>query len=340
MEKQQTSSSGEISPTGSANLRGSGIEIAVVEGVDKGKILRTEQFPVLIGRVPDNDLYAPLDRKMSRQHAKITQAGNRYFIEDLGSTNGTFLRDTRVVQQTELFHGDHFVCGGTTFRFVLKDQDLPREDATVLAVAPEEMVSSVFATHLREAIAVLDICNSSALANQFGDEPAMSVKRELRRLYLPIARRWGAQFVKNTGDGYLVTFPRSRDALGASVQVLQLVRDHNRTAPAPERMRLRFGLNYGETMVDADGDRHGNAVNVAFRVEGVREEHRDGSAGEGGSLRAEDRVFLTAMVYSELPALAQAACRLIGNFVLKGIAGPQPLYEAQWENFDCRLLGS
>ena len=339
MEKQQTFSSGETSSAGAASLRSSGIEIAVVEGVDKGKILRTEQFPVLIGRIPDNDLYAPLDRKMSRQHAKITQSGNRYFIEDLGSTNGTFLRDARVLQPTELFHGDHFVCGGTTFRFILKEQDLPREDATVLAMAPEEMVSSAFATHLREAVVVLDICNSSALASLFGDETAMNVKRELRRLYLPIARRWGAQFVKNTGDGYLVTFSHARGALGASVQILQRLRDHNATVPAREQMRLRFGLNYGETMVDADGDRHGNAVNVAFRVEGVREEHQNGSTGEGGRLRAEDRIFLTAAVYAELPTPAQAACRPIGNFALKGIAESQPLYEAQWEQFDCTLLG-
>lgn len=339
MEKQQTSSSDDTSSTGSESLHVSGIEIAVVEGADKGKILRTEQFPVLIGRVPDNDLYAPLDRKMSRQHAKITQEGNRYFIEDLGSTNGTFLRDMKVLQPTELFHGDHFVCGGTTFRFILKEEDLPREDATVLAVAPEEMVSAVFATHLREAIVVLDICNSSALANQFGDESAMSVKRELRRLYLPIARRWGAQFVKNTGDGYLVTFPWSRDALGASVQILQHLRDHNETVPPRERVRLRFGLNYGETMVDADGDRHGNAVNIAFRVEGVQGEHRHGSEEEGGSLRAEDRVFLTTVVYAELPTAAKAACHPIGSFVLKGIAEPQLLYEMQWESFDCALLG-
>jgi class 3 adenylate cyclase len=323
-----------------ASLRGGGIEITVVEGVDRGKILRTEQLPVLIGRAPDNDLHAPLDRKMSRQHATVVQRGNRYFLEDLGSTNGTFLRDAKVSQAAELFHGDHFVCGETTFRFALKEQDLPREDSTVIVSAPEELVSSVFATHLREAIVVLDMCNSSALANQFGDEQAMNVKRELRRLYLPIVRRWGAQFVKNTGDGYLVTFARAHDAVGSSMQILQYLRDHNPTVPPHEQLRLRFGLNYGETMVDADGDRHGNAVNVAFRVEGVREEQRsEGSEGRE-SLRLEDRVYITAGIYAELPPAAQAACRPLGHFALKGIAEQQLLYEVQWENVDCAALGS
>jgi class 3 adenylate cyclase len=339
MEKPQTFPPGDAPFTGLVGFRGGGVEITVVEGVDKGKILRTDQFPVLIGRAPDNDLHAPLDRKMSRQHAKLTQADNRYFLEDLGSTNGTFLRDAKVSQSTELFHGDHFICGGTTFRFALKEQDLPHEDATVIATAPEELVSSVFATHLREAIVVLDMCNSSALANQFGDEQAMKVKRELRRHYLPTARRWGAQFVKSTGDGYLVTFSRARDAVGASVQILQYLQGYNRTVLASEQLRLRFGLNCGETMVDADGDRHGNAVNVAFRVEGVREEHRQEPAEEGENFRLEDRVYMTSNVYAELPPLAQAACHLVGRFVLKGIAEQQLLYEVQWENLDCALLG-
>ena len=339
MEKPQTFPRNDTPSRGLAVLRGGGVEIAVVEGADKGKILRTEQLPVVIGRVPDNDLHAPLDRKMSRQHAKITQVDNRYFLEDLGSTNGTFLRDAKVLQPLELFHGDHFVCGGTTFRFALKEQDFPRDDATVIATAPEELVSSVFATHLREAIVVLDMCNSSALANQFGDEQAMQVKRELRRQYLPIVRRWGAQFVKNTGDGYLVTFSQPCDAVGASVRMLQYLQDYNRTVPPREQLRLRFGLNCGETMVDADGDRHGNAVNVAFRVEGVREEQRQGPAEDSEHLRTEDRVYVTAGMYAELPLIAQAVCRSVGHFALKGIAEHQLLYEVRWENFDHTLLG-
>ena len=339
MEKRQTFPPSDGVLTGPAGLRGGGIEISVVEGGDKGKILRTEQLPVVIGRAPDNDLHAPFDRKMSRQHAKVVQLGNRYFLEDLGSTNGTFLRAMRVSQTAELFHGDHFVCGGTTFRFALKEQDLPREDSTVIASAPEELVSSVFATHLREAIVVLDMCNSSALANQFGDEQAMKVKRELRKLYLPIVRRWGAQFVKNTGDGYLVTFARAHDAVGSSVQILQYLWDHNPMIPPHEQLRLRFGINYGETMVDADGDRHGNAVNVAFRVEGVREEQRLAGSERGESLRPEDRVYITAGMYAELFPAVQAACRPIGHFTLKGIAEQQPLYDVQWENLDYAVLG-
>ncbi|MBI3247054.1 MAG: FHA domain-containing protein [Deltaproteobacteria bacterium] len=319
---------------GLASLRGGGIEIVAVEGVDKGKIWRLEQLPVVIGRAPENEIHSPLDRKMSRQHARLTKAENRYFLEDLGSTNGTFLRGTKLVGQAELFHGEHFICGGATFRFGVKDQDLPREDATVVVSSRESSTSSIAATYLREAIVVLDMCNSSALASQFGDEQAMLVKRELRRHYLPVVRRWGAQFVKNTGDGYLVTFTQARDAVAASVETLQHLRDYNATAPPNAQLRLRFGLNYGETMVDADGDRHGNAVNITFRVEGVREENRPEASSEAPPLRPEDRIYLTEGMYAELPPTVQVACRPLGHFVLKGIVEPHLLYEVPWNDLD------
>lgn len=339
MEKRQPFPLDNTPFAGLAGLRGGGVEITVAEGADKGKVLRTEQLPVLIGRAPDNDIHVPLDRRMSRQHAKVLKVENRYFLEDAGSTNGTFVHNTKVSGRVEIFHGDHFVCGETTFRFTLKEQDLPREDATVVVSAPEELVSSVFATHLREAIVVLDICNSSALASRFGDEQAMKVKRELRRHYLPIVRRWGAQFVKNTGDGYLVTFSRAREAVGSSVETLQHLREYNASAQPSEQLRLRFGLNCGETMVDADGDRHGNAVNIAFRVEGVREEHRQAPVHEGDLLRTEDRVYLTSVLFAELPAAAQAACRPLSLFLLKGIAEPHLLYAVEWESLDCAVIG-
>jgi class 3 adenylate cyclase len=109
--------------------------------------------------------------------------------------------------------------------------------------------------------------------------------------------------------------------------------------PPHEQLRLRFGLNCGETMVDADGDRHGNAVNVAFRLEGVQEDQRSEGSERRESLRSEDRVYITAGMYVELPPAAQAVCRPLGHFTFKGIAEPQLLYEVQWESVDCAVLG-
>jgi hypothetical protein len=50
------------------------------------------------GLFPDLDLALDggFDEGVSREHARIYQTGNRLFVEDVGSTNGTFLNDQRI----------------------------------------------------------------------------------------------------------------------------------------------------------------------------------------------------------------------------------------------------
>ena len=52
---------------------------------------------VKIGRVADNDIVVPASYvAVSKRHAKITQVDGAYYIEDLNSTNGTFVNDERL----------------------------------------------------------------------------------------------------------------------------------------------------------------------------------------------------------------------------------------------------
>ena len=51
--------------------------------------------PILIGRAEDSTLVLDDDYASSR-HARLTQQGQDYFLEDLGSTNGTYLDRTKV----------------------------------------------------------------------------------------------------------------------------------------------------------------------------------------------------------------------------------------------------
>ncbi len=50
---------------------------------------------ILIGRSKDNDIQIE-DRFVSRQHLKINRKGNRYFVKDLKSTNGTFVNGKQL----------------------------------------------------------------------------------------------------------------------------------------------------------------------------------------------------------------------------------------------------
>jgi hypothetical protein len=73
------------------------------------------------GIFPDIDLDAhDPDAKVSRRHARITFRGNMYMIEDLGSTNGTFVnRGRRLLPGSPqvLTDGDEIIVGKTFLRF-------------------------------------------------------------------------------------------------------------------------------------------------------------------------------------------------------------------------------
>lgn len=55
-----------------------------------------------IGRTPDNDLVLN-DSSVSRHHCVVTQKSDKFFIKDLGSTNGTMVDNTLVEDVTEIF---------------------------------------------------------------------------------------------------------------------------------------------------------------------------------------------------------------------------------------------
>jgi pSer/pThr/pTyr-binding forkhead associated (FHA) protein len=76
---------------------------------------------VTIGRDAQNDLALPDDRKVSQQHARIRQEGDTYVVEDLQSTNGTFLErgseNTRITAPQQLRHHDVIRVGSTRLAF-------------------------------------------------------------------------------------------------------------------------------------------------------------------------------------------------------------------------------
>jgi len=66
-----------------------------------------------IGRAPDNDLRLT-DTTVSSHHAKIFTYLDASYIEDLGSTNGTFLNGKRIQKHT-LHSGDIIKLGKHVF---------------------------------------------------------------------------------------------------------------------------------------------------------------------------------------------------------------------------------
>lgn len=89
-----------------------------LEGPQTGELLQLKGR-AMIGS-GDGVTFRVLDAAISGRHAEITVDGqNRFRLNDLGSTNGTYVNDKKITS-TDLVDGDNIRLGRTTFRFKTK----------------------------------------------------------------------------------------------------------------------------------------------------------------------------------------------------------------------------
>ncbi|MGC4068944.1 MAG: FHA domain-containing protein [Polyangiaceae bacterium] len=69
-----------------------------------------------LGRHPGNTIQL-LDRIVSKEHCIIELRGETFVLRDLGSLNGTYVNNERVVGERALRHGDEIVLGGTRAKY-------------------------------------------------------------------------------------------------------------------------------------------------------------------------------------------------------------------------------
>jgi len=72
---------------------------------------------VTVGRGEENTLAITSDQA-SRRHASIRPDGGGHLLEDLGSTNGTFV-NSRQVKERRLVHGDVIRVASTVLKYVV-----------------------------------------------------------------------------------------------------------------------------------------------------------------------------------------------------------------------------
>jgi pSer/pThr/pTyr-binding forkhead associated (FHA) protein len=65
---------------------------------------------ILIGRSPSST-YQVRNETVSSSHARLSYHSNQWWVEDLRSTNGTFLNDERIYTPTVIINGDDLRCG-------------------------------------------------------------------------------------------------------------------------------------------------------------------------------------------------------------------------------------
>lgn len=86
-----------------------------------------ERDITILGRETINDMVVN-DAEVSRRHSRIVREADGYLVEDLGSTNGTFVNGKRVTVPTLLYHGDIIDMGKSAHLIFKLDQ--PHEQMT------------------------------------------------------------------------------------------------------------------------------------------------------------------------------------------------------------------
>jgi pSer/pThr/pTyr-binding forkhead associated (FHA) protein len=103
------------------------MRLEVISGNDLGNTITVED-ELVIGRHADGPGRLAGDEEISRQHARISrEATGDYAIEDLGSSNGTFVNGLRINSPRLLSLGDSIETGATTL--VVREIAVPPDAA-------------------------------------------------------------------------------------------------------------------------------------------------------------------------------------------------------------------
>src|SRR5512133_4317641 len=104
----------------------------IVEGPDAGRQIELTG-PLVLGRDSSADVVLD-DGQISRRHARVTPSGAGIVVEDLESTNGTFVNHDEVHAPVALAPGDELLVGVTVMQ--LRSPEQVRAQASAVRAVP------------------------------------------------------------------------------------------------------------------------------------------------------------------------------------------------------------
>ncbi|MDP9405839.1 MAG: FHA domain-containing protein [Actinomycetota bacterium] len=142
--------------------------VVTSEGPLRGQVLTVGADEQVLGRRENSDLLLS-DPHVSRAHAVIRRASGAVWLEDLGSTGGTFVNGEPVTGSQVLKHGDAVRFGLVETRFEDRSSLLEGDEATALIEPPEEHDKPVLSPRQAEVLGYLkDGLTNPEIAAQLG----------------------------------------------------------------------------------------------------------------------------------------------------------------------------
>jgi class 3 adenylate cyclase len=155
----------------------------------------------------------------------------------------------------------------------------------------------MMARHPMPTFVFADLVGYTTLTERCGDDAAVRVAREFRRVMSLLSRQHGAWHVKSMGDGAMIWVPDAAQAVALAERTLIEV------GTRPDLLPVRVGAHTGPAVLCED-DWYGGAVNVAARLAGAAQPnealvsdatHEAAGARARRSLRRRDVVGLRGM---------------------------------------------
>lgn len=157
-----------------------------------------------------------------------------------------------------------------------------------------------------------DLVGSTKMTQELGDMGAQQVVRTHNAIVRNALAAYHGREVKHTGDGIMAVFSNAANAV-ASTMVIQQELAKNNGAQGSLPVKVRIGLNAGAAVQEED-DFFGTTVQLSARV-------CDKADAE--------QIFVTQSV-RDLVTGHSIQFREAGNFDMKGIEKPVPVYEVVW----------
>jgi class 3 adenylate cyclase len=164
-------------------------------------------------------------------------------------------------------------------------------------------------THIDAAVMLADICNSTSLFDELGDEQAAEVVGRMLQQAASIIERHAGRVLRGRGDDVLCIFDEPSDALRAALAVHAACVEG--VAGGGANCSMRVGIHAG-TMLFSAGELLGDTVNMAARLCGLAK------AGQ---------TIVSAGLLNRAVCPEGALLRPLGDISVKGKSGVVPLFE-------------
>jgi adenylate cyclase len=161
-----------------------------------------------------------------------------------------------------------------------------------------------------------DLTGSTGVFEKLGNAKAAQSITRLTQWIGQICERHRGDVVKSLGDGVLILFKESRDAIEAAIELQKIHYARILHWPLPLKMRLQIGMARGD-VVRQDGDCYGDAVNVASRL---------------SDLSGSEQILVSESVIRQLPETYTVRSRSLGPMLIRGRTESCIVHRVEWQD--------